>query len=249
MKEQLDWAAAGKTDEAQMWQAQAAEFSGQLTKANQFNDRAIELARQSDSKENTAQLLLQQAIRDATFGNCGAVAGITQQALALSREQAKLLAAANALATCGGPAQSLIDELARFTQDTLVNTISIPVMRAQIELGRGNAAQAVQLLEPARRYEVAGEFWPQYVRGQAYLKLGKGTQAATEFQNIIDHRGWYPLSPLFPLAHVGLARAAALNGDAAKARKEYQDFFTLWKDADPTIPILVAARQEYDKLK
>jgi serine/threonine protein kinase len=252
MKEQLDWAAAAKADDSQMWQAQAAEFSGQLTQANQFNDRATELARQNDSKETVAQLLLQQAIRDATFGNCGPVAGITQQALALSREQSKLLAAGNALATCAqaGPAQSRIDELSkRFPQDTLVNTVSIPVMRAQIELGRGNAAQAIQLLEPARRYDVAGEFWPQFIRGQANLKLGKGAQAAAEFQNIIDHRGWYPLSPLYPLAHVGLARAAALNGDAAKARKEYQDFFTLWKNADPSIPILVAAHLEYDKLK
>jgi tetratricopeptide (TPR) repeat protein len=252
MKEQLGWAAVAKADEAQLWEAQAAEFAGQLTRANQFNDRAIELARQSDSQEIVAQLLLQQAIRDATFGNCAPVPAITKQALALSREQTKLIAAANGLTTCGqaGPAQSLIDELAhQFPEDTLLITISIPVIRAQIELGRGNAAQAAQLLEPARRYDVAGEFWPQYLRGQAYLKLGKGAQAAAEFQNIIDHRGWYPLSPLYPLAHVGLARAATLNGDAARARKEYQDFFTLWKDADPSIPILVAARQEYDKLK
>jgi len=252
MKDQLDWAAAANADEAQMWQAQAAEFAGQPARANQFNDRAIELSRQSGSNEIIAQLILQQAIRDATFGNCEPVAGITRQALELSREQAKLLAAGSALATCAqaGPAQSLIDDLSKtFPQDTLVNTISIPVMRAQIELGRGNAAQAIQLLESARRYDVAGEFWPQFIRGQAYLKLGKGTQAATEFQNIIDHRGWYPLSPLYPLAHVGLARAAMLNSDAARARKEYQDFFTLWKDADGSIPILVAAHQEYDKLK
>ncbi len=122
-------------------------------------------------------------------------------------------------------------------------------MRAQIELGRGDAAQAIQLLESARRYDVAGEFWPQFIRGQAYLKLGKGDRAAAEFQNIIDHRGWYPLSPLYPLAHVWLARTAMLNGDTATARKEYQDFFTLWKDADSSIPILVAGRQEYEKLK
>jgi len=87
------------------------------------------------------------------------------------------------------------------------------------------------------------------VRAQAYLKQGNGAQATTEIREIIDHRGWYPLSPLYPLAHVGLARAAALSGDAVKARKAYQDFFALWKDADTTIPLLVAARQEYDKLK
>ena len=122
-------------------------------------------------------------------------------------------------------------------------------MRAQLELSRGNGAQAIQLLETARSYEVYGDFWPQYIRGQAYLKQGNGARAMTEFQTIIDHRGWYPLSPLYPLAHVGLARAAMLSGDAAKARKAYQDFFALWKDADATIPLLVAARQEYDKLK
>jgi len=252
LKEELDWASTAKADDSQMWQAHAAEFSGQLTKASQFNDRAIETARRNDFKETVAQLLLQQASRNATFGNCGSVAGITQQSLQLSREQAKLVAAAHVLATCGqaGAAQPLIDDLAkRFPQDTLVNTIFIPVMQAEIELGRGNAAQAIQLLEPARRYDVAGEFWPQYIRGQAYLKLGNSAQAAAEFQNIIDHRGWYPLSPLYALAHVGVARAAILNSDAARARQEYQNFFTIWKDADPSIPILVAARKEYEKVK
>jgi len=107
----------------------------------------------------------------------------------------------------------------------------------------------VSKAEPARKYEVFGDFWPQYLRGQAYLKQGNGAQAATEFKAIIDHRGWYPVSPLYPLAQLGLARAAALTGDSAKARKSYQDFFALWKDADPTIPILVEARAEYEKLK
>ena len=122
------------------------------------------------------------------------------------------------------------------------------MIRAQLELNRGNTAQAIQLLEPARKYEVYGHFWPQYLRGQAYLKQGDGAQATREFQTIIDHRGWYPMSPLYPLAHVGLARAAVLSGDHAKARKAYQDFFALWKKADAAIPILVTAHQEYDKL-
>jgi len=87
------------------------------------------------------------------------------------------------------------------------------------------------------------------LRGMAYLKMKNGARAANEFQSIISHRGWYPLSPLYALAHVGLARAATLNGDAATARKTYQDFFALWKNADASIPILIEARQEYDKLK
>ena len=251
MKEQLDWAAA-KPEEAQMWQAQAAEFSGQLAKANQFTDRVIELMRTSDSKETTAQLLLQESLRNATFGSCGPVGETVRKALELSREQAKLITAANALAVCNqmSAAQTLIVELTkRFPLDTLQNVVSIPIARSQIELTRGNVSTVIQLLEPARRYEVAGEFWPQYLRGWAYLAQ-KNTAAATkEFQTIIDHRGWYPLSPLYPLAQLGVARAAANQGDAAKARRAYQDFFTFWKDADAAIPILVAAHQEYEKLK
>jgi eukaryotic-like serine/threonine-protein kinase len=254
MKTQIDWA-VGKPDEyaAQNWQAQAAEFSGQLARANQFSDRAVEVAqRKSELKEAAAQTILQEAERNAAFGNCGSVSQSTAKALGLSRDRFSLISAADALATCGqaGPAQSLIDELSkRFPDDTLLSTVSLPLMRAQLELSRGNGAQAIQLLETARSFEVYGDFWPQYIRGQAYLKQGNGAQSATEFQTIIDHRGWYPLSPLYPLAHVGLARAAVLSGDNAKARKAYQDFFALWKDADATIPLLVAARQEYDKLK
>ncbi len=253
MKEQIDWA-TGKQDEylAQNWQAQAAEFSGQIARANQFAERAIELAQRSDLKEAAAQALLHQAERNATFGNCGAVSGIIEKALAPSREQASLVLAANVYAECGqaGPAQSLIAELSsRFPTDTLLNTVSIPLVKARLELNRGNAAQAIQLLELARKYEVYGDFWPQYLRGQAHLKQKNSSQATAEFQTIIDHRGWYPLSPLYPLAHLGLARAAELGGDTARARKAYQDFFALWKDADPTIPILIEARAEYEKLK
>jgi predicted Zn-dependent protease len=177
---------------------------------------------------------------------------LTAKALEVSRDQSSLNQAANAFAACGDTmqTQSLIDELQKgFPIDTLLNTVSIPLMRAQLELNRGNAAQAVQLLEPARKYEVYGDFWPQYLRGQAYLKQGNGAQAAIEFQTILDHRGWYPTSPLYPLAYLGLARAAALSGDSGKARKSYQDFFAIWKDADQTIPFLVEAQREYEKLK
>jgi outer membrane protein assembly factor BamD (BamD/ComL family) len=81
------------------------------------------------------------------------------------------------------------------------------------------------------------------------LKLGNGTQAAAEFKTIIDHRGWYPISPLYPLAKLGAARAAVLSGDKVKARMYYQDFFTLWNDADPKLPGLIEAKAEYEKLK
>ena len=251
MKEQLDWAAS-KPEDADLWQAQVAAFNGELTKTKQFYDHAVELARRTDSKELASQILLQQAWRNAALGNCSPVPQMTKTALDLSREQANMINAANAQAICGqaGGAQSLIGELEKqFPLDTLLNTVSIPLIRAQLELNRGNAAHAVQALEPARKFDVYGEFWPQYVRGQAYLKLKNAAQGSSEFQSIIDDRGRYPVSPLYPLAHLGLARAAVVNGDIAKARRSYQDFFTLWKEAESSIPILIEARSEYEKLK
>jgi hypothetical protein len=118
-----------------------------------------------------------------------------------------------------------------------------------MELRRGNAAQALELSQPTLRYEAAAEFWPQYVRGLAYLKLGKGTEAAIEFQKILGSRGQSPLSALYPPAHLGVARATVLEGNAAKGRQSYQDFFALWKDADTDIPILIEAKKEYEQLK
>ncbi len=82
---------------------------------------------------------------------------------------------------------------------------------------------------------------------QAYLKLKQGTEAATEFQKILDHRGQAPLSPLYPLAHLGLARSAALAGDLAKSRAAYEEFFKMWKSADADLPILIDAKREYEK--
>ncbi|HKP35467.1 MAG TPA: protein kinase [Pyrinomonadaceae bacterium] len=252
MKQQLDWAAGKSGPLALNWQAQTAEFAGQLAKANQFSDQAADVAQRNNLKEAAAQILLQQAIRSAAFRDCGKVSDLTTRALSFSRDLSHLHHAANALAACGqaAPAQSLIDEMNRnFSKDTLLINVIIPLVRAQLELSRGNGAQAVQLLESARKYEVFGDFWPQYVRAQAYLNQKNGAQAAAEFRAILDHRGWYPLSPLYSLAQLGFGRASALNAESAKARKAYQDFFDAWKEADASIPILAEARQEYEKLK
>jgi eukaryotic-like serine/threonine-protein kinase len=255
MKEQVDWADTSlHPDDGLNWQAQVAAFNGQLAKADGLNDRVIDINRngKSDTKEAMAQVMLIKAVREATLNSCGRIAQLAKQALDLSREQANVVNAANAYAACGQltDAQKLIDELTRnFPLDTLLDLNSIPIVKAQMELSRGNAIQAIQLLESAHKYEAFGDYWPQYLRGQAYLKLKNGTQAAIEFKPILAHRGWYPTSPLYPLAQLGLARAAAQSGDDAAARKAYQDFFALWKDADATLPILITARQEYDKLK
>jgi len=165
--------------------------------------------------------------------------------------RAAVAIAANAFSLCGdsGRAQSLMDEYSRqFPKNTFWNVVNAPLYRAQIELHSDNAAQAIKLLESAHRFESSGNFGPQYVRGQAYLKLNKGAEAAAEFQNILSHRGWSVRGVLYPLAYVGLARGAVLQGDTANARKAYQDFFALWKDADSDNPILIEARKEYVRL-
>jgi tetratricopeptide (TPR) repeat protein len=137
----------------------------------------------------------------------------------------------------------------QYPKDTFVNTIWLPMVRAALGINRGNTEQAIELLREARRFEMGDEVQgrPAYVRGLAYLRGGAGAEAMAEFQKIIDHRGVVPVSALYPLAHLGVARGAALTGDIAKSRKAYEDFFALWKDADPDIPILQAARQEYDR--
>ena len=131
----------------------------------------------------------------------------------------------------------------------------MPTIRAQLAISRKDALKAVKCLQDSAPYELGspgrGMFalYPVYVRGEAYLVVGHGSEAAAEFQKILDHRGVVLNEPIGALAHLGLARAYVLQGDNSKARTAYQDFLTLWKDADPDIPILIAAKAEYAKLK
>ncbi len=253
MKQQIDWAKDKPEEYAGIvWDAEAAEFLGQLRKARELTDRAVDLAQARELKENAAEVIALGAVREAVFDNCAQVKPLIERALRISRNPRAVVGAAWANSICGdaGAAQVLADEISkRYPKDTLANAVYLPVIRARLQLQRGNAAEAVQLLESAHRFEAVGFFWPQYVRGQAYLKLNKGAEAAVEFQQILDHRGWYPRSFLYPLAELGIAHATVLMGDAAKARKAYQDFFALWKDADSDIPILAEAKKEYERLK
>jgi len=165
-----------------------------------------------------------------------------------------------ALARAGDTArvQSIVDDLnRRFPLNTLIQSVWLPTIRTQLELSRGNAARAVDLMQPAATYEL-GEgigslnfvcILPAYTRGEAYLAAKQGSAAAAEFQKLLDHRGLVANCWTGALAHVGLARAHALAGENAKARIAYQDFLALWKDADPDIPILKQAKAEYAKLQ
>jgi len=252
MQQQIEWL-NGKPDDyvAQGWQSETAAFSGQLRKAQEFSNRAFELAAARDLKEVAAQIAVGGAGRDALFGDCRQAKEQTAKALG-SRSPLTMVNASNALATCGeiSQTQTIIAELTRRSpKDTVLNKILLPLVQARVELQRGNPAQALQLLEPTRSFEGYALFQIAYLRGQIYLNQQKGGDSTAEFQKILDHRGWQPTSPLYSLARLGLARAAALTGDKGRARQAYQDFFVLWKDADPDVPILQEARQEYEKLK
>jgi tetratricopeptide (TPR) repeat protein len=228
-----------------------AAFRGQSRKEREFSQRTVELALRHEQKEAAAQFLAGRAVTAAVFGHCDQVGGLVDKAFAILRSRAAVAIAAHAFSLCGdaGQAQPLIDEYSRlFPKNTFWNVVSAPLYRAQIALHSDNAAQAIELLESAHRFESSGNFGPQYVRGHAYLKLNQGAEAAAEFQKILSHRGWSVRGVLYPLAYVGLARGAFLQGDTAKARQAYQDFFALWKDADPDNFILIEAKEEYEKL-
>ncbi len=251
MQQQLDWA-QGKPDEyvALDWQTGVAAFAGQWRQTQDFSRRAIDLAARGDNRELAARYATEQALRSAVLGNCQTSKTSAAQGLTFGRGRLPLARAALALALCGASsqAQSFADELAqRFPEDTVSQSIWLPAIRAALSLQQGKAAQAIEQLQATSRYEAAAEFWPQYLRGQAYLQLKQGAAAAAEFQQILDHRGYAPLSPLYPLAQLGLARAAALTGDTARSRKSYGNFLAVWQEADVELPILRAARKEFEK--
>jgi hypothetical protein len=136
----------------------------------------------------------------------------------------------------------------RFPTNTLLHAIDFSAIRAGIALNEGNGEKAVEMLKPAKPYD-RGNMGITYLRGMAYLKTKSAPEAAAEFQRILDQpTSAFLTSGIGPLAHLGIARAAAIAGDTDRSRKAYQDFFGLWKDADPDIPILKQAKAEYDAL-
>jgi hypothetical protein len=219
----------------------------------------VDAAVRSDSKETAGLWQVSAALREAEFGNAEVAKQDVAAALALSpgRDVKCLSALALARSSDLGRAQSLAEELEKnYGSQTLMKVYWLPTVRAAIELDHHNPAKARVLLEAAAPYELGqppqyqlGTMYPVYVRGEAYLAERNGAGAAAEFQKFIDHPGVSINFPLGALARLGLARAYALSGDSAKSRKAYQDFFNLWKDADPDIPALKEARAEYDKVK
>ena len=255
MKKEIDWLSK-QPHQGDLLDLQGgtAVFQGQVRKAIDFMTRSADSIKAEGRTENAAQEILAIAHVQAIAGYCQQIGPNITAGLALSRGRFALGSAAAALAYCGQAAQTqpLIEELQkRFPKDTPNNAVLLPGVRASLENSRGNFSQSIQLLEQARRFEPGpiSSLWTMYLRGQAYLGMRSGEQAAAEFQKILAHRGVEPSSMFYPLAHLGLGRAATISGDSGKARKAYQDFFTLWKDADQDLPILIQAKKEYEQLK
>jgi tetratricopeptide (TPR) repeat protein/predicted Ser/Thr protein kinase len=259
MAQQVAWAAgkSGVEDLLLYAEADTAAYSGRLGKAREFSRRAVISAERAEEKETAASYENDAALREALFGNGTAAHERANAALSLSAGRDVQYGAALALGFAGdaGRAQALADDLGkRFPQDTLVQFNYLPTLRAQIALTRTDASKAIEALQAAAPYElgnVVGNsvLCPVYVRGEAYLAAHQGSEATAEFQKIINHRGIAVNVPIGALAHLGLARSYAIQDNAAKAKAAYQDFLTLWKDADPDIPILIAAKSEYAKLQ
>jgi len=261
MEEQLAWGAGKPGAEDQLLSAQSdtEAYYGRLVRARDFSRRAVDSAVRADSKETAGLWQVNAALREAEFGNLApAKQGVTS-ALALAPGRDVKVLAALTLARIGDTAQAktMVQQLEKSDPlNTVLKLYWLPTLKAAIELNGGNSGQALVFLEAAAPYElgappptIAGTLYPVYLRGKTQLMAHNGNAAQTEFQKFLDHRGLTINFPLGALADLGLARAYALSGDTAKSRTAYQDFFVLWKGADPDIPILKEAKAEYAKLK
>ena len=256
MAQQVAWSAGklGVEDGFLSNEAETAAYSGRLGKSREFTRQAVALAMHAEEKEVAANYETNAALREALFGNPAESRQQAAAALALSTGRDVQYGVALALAFAGDAprAQMLADDLSkRFPKDTVVQFNYLPTMRAQLAVSHDDYPKAIEALQTAVPYELSffGGLYPVFVRGGTYLAAHQGSEAAAEFQKILSHRGIVLNEPIGALAHLQLGRAYAMQDDTAKAKAAYQDFLTLWKDADPGIPILKQAKAEYAKLQ
>ena len=256
-------AATGKPGEDVLFsfESDTAAFYGLLASARRLSQRAVDSANASDSKETAAAWQMDSALREAEFGNISRSRQEITSALAEAPTRDVSVLAALALSRIGdvSRAERLARDLAEhFPLNTAINRYWLPAIHASIEMRRKDPAKALEDLGTAAEYElgtplpqfeVGGSLYPAYIRGQVYLSLHRGKEAATEFQKLLDQRGVVVNCPLGALAHLQLGHAYAMQRDTVRSRAAYQDFFRLWKDADPDIPILKQAKAEYAKLQ
>lgn len=258
VEHEIAWA-TGKPDEPIVFDI-GADIECALGKAQSAEaayERAAASAQRAGWNEFLAFVRDDASVCEAELGNLSAARERATQALASSNvRMVRAFSAAN-LARVGDTAQAvkILNAVAKeFPADTLLINVYIPVTKAIILLHENKPDQAVTVLQPAVPYELgagpgAPGYLPSYVRGQAFLHMRNGAKASAEYQTILNHRGIDPSSILYPLSRLGLARAYVLENDTAKARSTYQDFFAMWKDADPDVPVLKQAKAEYAKLQ
>jgi predicted Zn-dependent protease len=241
------------------YQSNTLAYAGQLKKARDFSKRASDSALRAEEKETAKGYRVDVALREALFGNKSEAERRLAANLGSSSGQDVQAAAALAYAFAGDQsrAQRLADDLARrFPENTLVQSNYLPAIRGQIAVNSKNPDKALELLKPGRAVELGQpaqalmlNLYPVFVRGNAYLAIGDGRAAQAEFEELLDHPGMVLNEPIGVLAHLGLARAYALQGDTSKAKAAYEDFRALWKNADPDIQALKQANAEYAKLQ
>jgi serine/threonine protein kinase/tetratricopeptide (TPR) repeat protein len=254
MQADLDWF-ANRPTESDYAEAESniAAVEGRWRSSLDFANKVMDIYRKEDRTENIAQWQATNGMFESQFGMCDQAKQWVAQSLATFRGRSNIGQAAFTLAACNDPrASQMIDDIVKnYPKDTPINLFAAPMTHAFIELNRGNTQGALDALQPTvaiERGTLCG-FWCNYVRGSIFLKGKMGPEAAAEFKKIIDHRALDPLSPAYPLAHLGLARASVLTADTSTARTEYQNFFAAWKNADQDLPILIEAKKEYDALK
>jgi serine/threonine protein kinase/Tfp pilus assembly protein PilF len=240
-------------------QSDTEAYYGRLKKAREYSQRAVESAQRSRTMEVAATWFLDEALREAEFGNPSETRRAAASASHLSpagRYNRAIVAVALARTGDSTSSVKMAEALAKeFPQDTLLNSYWLPIVYASIEINRKNTKRALELLRVTDLYELGvpnpfiAPLNASYLRGYAYLAAGQNKEAAGEFQKILDYRGIVVNSPIGSLARLGLGRALAAGGESSTARTAYQDFFALWKDADPDIPILKQAKAEYAKLR
>jgi tetratricopeptide (TPR) repeat protein len=260
MQQQLAWANSGPAVGVFLLgsQSRSEAYFGRLARSNESFRHAVEQAQRVHLQELASYWQIQSALLEAEFGNPHRVRTAVAGAMALTPDSLNTRElAALALARAGETerASALANELEQqFPSNTLLKVYFLPTVRGALELNRNHPDHAVEILQTVIPYDLQGSdaswyIYSAYIRGLAFLRLKQGTAAATEFQKLLDHTGIVVNYPTGAIAHLQLGRAYAMSGDTAKARAAYQDFLTLWKDADPDIPILKEAKAEYTKLQ
>jgi len=238
---------------ASNWLPRTSAFVGRFAEAHEQFRRSIAATSEANLAETSGLFSAQDAEAHAVVGQCTDARNEAAATIRASRDNATLASAGRALAWCGAAADAsnLVADLTHRFPDAILTTHLVqPVIAAAVAVRSARPADALKLLEPVRRFDHSpvAEFWPAYLRGEALRSLGRHAEAAKEFRSIVDHRGEMPDSPLYPLAHLGLARALASTGERVGARQAYLTLLMIWKDADPDLKPVKEARLELARL-